>query len=53
MSKEAFDKYDKWSTFASNIRKNVTGTHENWFQTAASSVVDSMPFGSSVMDKAT
>lgn len=51
LSKESFDKYDKWSTFASNVRKNVIWTKENWFQTAASSVVDSTPFASSVLDK--
>lgn len=50
LSKDAFDKYDKWSTFAANTRKNVSGTKENWLQTAASSVVESTPFASSALD---
>lgn len=53
LSKESFDKFDKWSTFTSNVRKNVEWTSENWLKTAASSVVDSTPFASSLLDAVT
>lgn len=50
LSKEAFEKYDKWSTSVNNYRNKYKWTTENWFVTWADSVTKSVPFAAPVLD---